>query len=76
MGCDTPQALPSVYRGQKIVIAGDERQLPPLTLFRTTDGQEEDTEEEFEAISSPSILNLAKSLAEYVPEKLELHYST
>lgn len=72
--CPVENALPSIYRGKKVVIAGDEKQLPPLDIFKSSDDVGEEEEKQFEALDSPSILNLAKSMAEYEFEKLEWHY--
>ncbi|TSI02648.1 AAA domain-containing protein [Lysinibacillus sp. BW-2-10] len=66
-------ALPSIFRGKQIVIAGDEKQLPPSNLFRAGYADEEDEEEmEFDTDESVSLLNLAKRR---FPEKiLQWHY--
>ena len=65
--------MPSVYRGNQIIIAGDEKQLPPSNLFRAGYADEEDEEEtKFDTDESVSLLNLAKRR---FPEKiLQWHY--
>lgn len=65
--------MPSVYRGKQIVVAGDEKQLPPSNLFRAGYADEEDDEEaQFDTDESISLLNLAKRR---FPEKiLQWHY--
>ncbi|MER2169289.1 MAG: AAA domain-containing protein [Psychrobacillus psychrodurans] len=66
-------SMPSVYRGKQIVVAGDEKQLPPSNLFRAGYADEEDDEEaQFDTDESISLLNLAKRR---FPEKiLQWHY--
>ncbi|MFC7680346.1 AAA domain-containing protein [Paenibacillus sp. GCM10028914] len=65
--------MPSVYRGKQIVVAGDEKQLPPTNLFRAGYADEEDEEEaKYDTDESVSLLNLAKRR---FPEKiLQWHY--
>lgn len=65
--------MPSVYRGKQIVVAGDEKQLPPSNMFRAGYADEEDEEEaKFDTDESVSLLNLAKRR---FPEKiLQWHY--
>ncbi|GGJ12253.1 hypothetical protein GCM10010885_22040 [Alicyclobacillus cellulosilyticus] len=41
--CPVENAIPAIYRGKQVVIAGDEKQLPPTNLFRV--GEEDDEEE-------------------------------
>lgn len=65
--------MPSIYRGKQIIIAGDEKQLPPSNLFRAGYADEENEEEtNFDTDESVSLLNLAKRR---FPEKiLQWHY--
>lgn len=66
-------SMPSVYRGKQIVIAGDEKQLPPSNLFRAGYADEDDDEEaKYDTDESVSLLNLAKRR---FPERiLQWHY--
>lgn len=66
-------SMPSVYRGKQIVIAGDEKQLPPSNLFRAGYADEEEDEEaKYDTDESVSLLNLAKRR---FPERiLQWHY--
>lgn len=66
-------SIPSIYRGKQIIVAGDEKQLPPSNLFRAGYADEEDEEEtNFDTDESVSLLNLAKRR---FPEKiLQWHY--
>ncbi len=70
--CTVESALPAAYRGKKIVIAGDEKQLAPNSAFRSLVSAEEDEDEEFETEESPSILNLAKR--RFPTTMLQWHY--
>ncbi|MFC4389065.1 AAA domain-containing protein [Gracilibacillus marinus] len=69
--CTVENGIPSIYRGNKVVVAGDEQQLPPSSLFKgAMEEDEDDEQEEFE--ESQSLLNLAKRI---LPSSLlEWHY--
>lgn len=71
--CPVENGLPSIYRGKQIIVAGDEKQLPPSTHFRGMLSSEEEEEEfESEIEESESLLNLAKRI--YPSRMLEWHY--
>ncbi len=72
--CPVENAFPSVYRAKKIVVAGDEKQLPPNRLFTVeADGlADEDTEELNVLDQSESLLDLAKQC--YPTYMLTWHY--
>jgi len=75
-------AIPSIMRGHQIVVAGDDRQLPPTNFFRQvgdadTDPDEEFAEDDEEAMVSfgagfESILDALRPLLPTCP--LEWHY--
>ncbi len=69
--CTVENGIPAIYRGKKVVVAGDEKQLPPSSLFKGSVQEDEDEEQEdFE--ESESLLNLAKRV---LPSSLlEWHY--
>ncbi|MFE8701556.1 AAA domain-containing protein [Cytobacillus sp. FJAT-54145] len=70
--CTVENGLPSAYRGSTLVVAGDEKQLPPSSLFRGEIQGDEDDEEQMELQESESLLNLAKRI---LPERmLQWHY--
>ncbi|MDD1770522.1 MAG: DUF4011 domain-containing protein, partial [Methanomassiliicoccales archaeon] len=62
------RSLPAIYRGRRIVIAGDEKQLRPFDLFRSKD-EEEELDEVTEA---ESLLVLAMRI--FTPRYLSWHY--
>jgi very-short-patch-repair endonuclease len=53
----TPQAIPSILRGRQVVVAGDEKQLPPTSFFEASvifdeDAPESELEEGLEPLES------------------------
>ena len=68
--CPVEESIPSLYRGKRILIAGDEKQLRPFDLFRIKD--ESDEQDEDEPISSESLFILAKRFYNFRP--LNWHY--
>ncbi len=60
------RALPAVYRAKRVVVAGDEKQLPPFQLFQ---GGLEDEDEDLETDSL-----LALSQAAFGSRMLQWHY--
>ncbi|WP_027410029.1 AAA domain-containing protein [Anoxybacteroides tepidamans] len=70
--CTVENGLPAIYRGAKVVIAGDEKQLPPSNLFKSDVQSDEDDEDHAQIDDSESLLGLAKRI---LPEKmLQWHY--
>lgn len=54
-------AIPSLYRASKLVVAGDEKQLPPSSFFKVSvDDDDEEVEEKKDEIEVKSLLDLAK----------------
>lgn len=69
--CTVESGIPAVYRAKQLIVAGDEKQLPPFTMFQSTYVNDED-EEVYDTDESQSLLNLAKRR---FPEKiLQWHY--
>jgi very-short-patch-repair endonuclease len=62
------RSLPAIYRGRRVVIAGDEKQLRPFDLFRSKD----DEEELDEVTEAESLLVLAMRV--FTPRYLSWHY--
>ncbi|UZN23685.1 DUF4011 domain-containing protein [bacterium 3DAC] len=54
-------AIPSLYRASKMVVAGDEKQLPPSSFFKVSvDDDEDGIDEKSDEIEVKSLLSLAK----------------
>ena len=70
------KGIPSIYRANKVVIAGDTKQLRPTKLFtgRFEENPDElsEDEESNEALEEPSLLDLAKY--KYKDVMLQYHY--
>lgn len=66
--CSVEDALPSLYRGKRIVIAGDEKQLRPFDLWQI----KEDGDEDDDITASESLFVLAKRI--YGFTYLNWHY--
>ena len=73
--CPVELALPAVYRGKQIIVAGDEKQLPPSRLFEAqVDDGADDEAGLGPATDEPSFLTLAKRTFRYESCMLEWHY--
>lgn len=68
--CFVENGLPAMYRGQQVVVAGDDKQLRPNDLYRIRWEQEEGEEEA--TLEIDSLLNLARQHLEEVA--LQGHY--
>ncbi|WHY79941.1 AAA domain-containing protein [Neobacillus sp. WH10] len=70
--CTVESGIPAVYRAKQVIIAGDEKQLPPSNMFQSSFVNDDNEEEEYDTDESISLLNLAKRR---FPEKLlQWHY--
>ena len=68
--CFSEKAIPALYRGKQIVIAGDSKQLKPFDLYRVR--WEEENEDDIPELEIDSLLDLAQ---QYLPDtKLQGHY--
>lgn len=72
--CPVEHALPAIFRGKQVVIAGDEKQLPPSQLFEAAAEENDDEESENFAVEESSLLTLAKKTLHYKSHMLEWHY--
>ena len=64
-------AIGAIYRGRQLIVAGDDKQLPPTSFFSRTDVESDDEEEDI--ADYESILSLCKSVN--MPNKrLRWHY--
>ena len=74
---EASQVLPSdaincVYRGQQLIVAGDQKQLPPTDFFATGVDDTEDDEDETDVFDS--VLDLAKGAGGLTSLPLNWHY--
>ncbi|WP_102346023.1 AAA domain-containing protein [Bacillus sp. Marseille-P3661] len=70
--CTVESGIPAVYRAKQLIVAGDEKQLPPFSMFQSSYVNDDDDEEQYDIDESVSLLNLAKRR---FPEKLlQWHY--
>lgn len=73
--CTVENGIPSIYRGKQVVIAGDEKQLPPFKGFRATVGNEDEEEEDEEPTALAESESLLGHGKRFLPEKLlQWHY--
>ncbi|MEH7482196.1 AAA domain-containing protein [Neobacillus drentensis] len=70
--CTVESGIPAVYRGKQVIIAGDEKQLPPYNLFQSSLVNDEDEDETYDTDDSVSLLNLAKR--RFSEKILQWHY--
>lgn len=65
-------AVPAILRGAKVVVAGDQNQLPPTTFFSSGDDDDNEEEELLATEGFESLLDLMNSFLP--PWPLEWHY--
>jgi len=66
-------AMGAIYRGAQLIVAGDEKQLPPTNFFNRADADFDSEDEEDDIGDYESILSLCKSIG--LPNKrLRWHY--
>ncbi|MEH7309175.1 AAA domain-containing protein [Neobacillus drentensis] len=70
--CTVESGIPAVYRAKQVIIAGDEKQLPPSNLFQSSFVNDDEEEEEYDTDDSISLLNLAKR--RFSERLLQWHY--
>jgi superfamily I DNA and/or RNA helicase/very-short-patch-repair endonuclease len=70
--CTVESGIPAVYRAKQVIIAGDEKQLPPSNLFQSSFVNDDEDEEEYDTDESTSLLNLAKR--RFSEKLLQWHY--
>ncbi|WP_077622444.1 AAA domain-containing protein [Sediminibacillus massiliensis] len=70
--CTIENGIPAIYRGSQVIVAGDEKQLPPSSLFKGGLEADEDEEDENNLQESESLLNLAKRV--FPSKMLQWHY--
>lgn len=69
--CTVESSVPAIYRAKQVIVAGDEKQLPPFNMFQSSVIDDEE-EGEYDIDDSQSLLNLAKR--RFMEKILEWHY--
>lgn len=75
--CPVENAIPSLYRAKQVVVAGDEKQLPPTSFFRAVadDGEEEEDNEVYvDRLDTQAKSLLEWSKARFADQWLTWHY--
>jgi hypothetical protein len=69
-------AINCVYRGRSLIVAGDDKQLPPTAFFTSSDSDNSDewSEEDVDAKDFESILDLVKGSGSFRSLTLRWHY--
>ncbi len=67
-------AISSIYRGRQLVVAGDQRQLPPTAFFERVDDGEDDIYVEDEPDQFESVLDKCKGSGVFTSLPLRWHY--
>ncbi|MFC9591086.1 DUF4011 domain-containing protein [Streptomyces sp. NPDC056944] len=67
-------AINCVYRGRALIVAGDQKQLPPTAFFSSADDDEEDAEDEDAPDRFASVLDLCKASGLLESLSLRWHY--
>ncbi|GAA2467736.1 hypothetical protein GCM10023100_18720 [Actinocorallia cavernae] len=67
-------AINCVYRGRALIVAGDQKQLPPTAFFSSADDDEEDREDEEAPDRFASVLDLCKASGLLESLSLRWHY--
>jgi very-short-patch-repair endonuclease len=67
-------AISSVYRGRQLVVAGDQKQLPPTSFFERMDASDDDEYDEEDPGQFESVLDLCKGSGAFTSLPLRWHY--
>jgi hypothetical protein len=67
-------AINCVYRGKSLVLAGDDKQLPPTSFFERVEADTDDDDDETDAADFQSVLELAKGSGAFNDLRLNWHY--
>ena len=70
--CPVESALPALVRGKRLVVAGDEKQMPPSHFFATRDQDDLDEDDDSALLSAQSILDVSR--VAYSGTMLRFHY--
>ena len=66
-------AINCIYRGKSLILAGDDKQLPPTSFFERADTEDEG-DEDTDAADFESVLELAKGSGAFPNLRLKWHY--
>ena len=71
-------AIPAVLRGHRLVVAGDQQQLPPTSFFLGTNSDDEDAEDEYDdtiEVGTANFESILDAVSTFVPfRSLDWHY--
>ena len=58
--CTVESGIPAIYRAKQLIIAGDEKQLPPFSMFQSTFVNDDDEEEEYDTDESHKLIKFGE----------------
>jgi hypothetical protein len=67
-------AINCIYRGKSLVLAGDDKQLPPTSFFERVEAGTDDDDDDTDAADFQSVLELAKGSGAFNDLRLNWHY--
>jgi hypothetical protein len=67
-------AINCIYRGKSLILAGDDKQLPPTSFFERVDADDDNDDEETDVADFQSVLELAKACGAFNDLRLNWHY--
>ena len=69
------EAMPAILRGRQLVVAGDERQLPPTDFFSTANPEIEEEDEGAQLVVDSGFESILDGMSAFVPWRmLQWHY--
>lgn len=67
-------AINCIYRGKSLILAGDDKQLPPTSFFERVEAESDFDENDTDAADFQSVLELAKGCGAFNDLRLNWHY--
>ncbi|MEY8015690.1 DUF3320 domain-containing protein [Mycobacterium servetii] len=67
-------AINCIYRGKSLILAGDDKQLPPTSFFERVEAESDFDESDTDAADFQSVLELAKGCGAFNDLRLNWHY--
>lgn len=67
-------AINCIYRGKSLILAGDDKQLPPTSFFERLEGEVDVEEDDTDVAEFQSVLELAKGSGAFINLRLNWHY--